>query len=116
MRGHTGVAVYSATKTALGGMTRSLARELGPRNIQVNSLAPGYFQSDMVGDLPEGATARIKRRAPLEVEALRRCIATDPDVQAGGCWLGSVKTNIGHLEQTAGVASLIKAATALDRG
>jgi 3-oxoacyl-[acyl-carrier protein] reductase len=65
VRGHSGVSVYSATKAALDGMTRSLARELGPRNIRVNSVAPGYFESDMVKELPEQATSRIKRRTPL---------------------------------------------------
>jgi 3-oxoacyl-[acyl-carrier protein] reductase len=65
VRGHAGVAVYSATKAALDGMTRSLARELGPRNIRVNSVAPGYFESEMVGELTEAATSRIKRRTPL---------------------------------------------------
>jgi 3-oxoacyl-[acyl-carrier protein] reductase len=65
VRGHSGVSVYSATKAALDGMTRSLARELGPRNIRVNSIAPGYFESDMVKELPEEATARIRRRTPL---------------------------------------------------
>lgn len=65
IRGHTGVAVYSATKAALDGMTRSLARELGPRNIRINSVAPGYFESDMVAEMPENATARIARRTPL---------------------------------------------------
>jgi len=65
VRGHSGVAVYSATKAALDGFTRSLARELGPRNIRVNSVAPGYFESDMVKELSEEATARIRRRTPL---------------------------------------------------
>jgi 3-oxoacyl-[acyl-carrier protein] reductase len=65
VRGHSGVSVYSATKAALDGMTRSLARELGPRNIRVNSVAPGYFESDMVKELSEEATARISRRTPL---------------------------------------------------
>jgi 3-oxoacyl-[acyl-carrier protein] reductase len=65
VRGHSGVSVYSATKAALDGMTRSLARELGPRNIRVNSIAPGYFESDMVKELPGEATARIRRRTPL---------------------------------------------------
>lgn len=65
VKGHSGVSVYSATKAALDGMTRSLARELGPRNIRVNSVAPGYFESDMVKELSEEATARIKRRTPL---------------------------------------------------
>lgn len=65
VRGHSGVAVYSATKAALDGMTRSLARELGPRNIRVNSVAPGYFESDMAAGLEEDAVARIRRRTPL---------------------------------------------------
>ncbi len=65
VRGHSGVSVYSATKAALDGLTRSLARELGPRNIRVNSVAPGYFESDMVKELPEEAMARIRRRTPL---------------------------------------------------
>ncbi len=65
IRGHAGVAVYSATKAALDGLTRSLARELGSRNVRVNTVAPGYFESDMVQHLDEAACARIARRTPL---------------------------------------------------
>jgi 3-oxoacyl-[acyl-carrier protein] reductase len=65
VRGHSGVSVYSATKAALDGFTRSLARELGPRGIRVNSVAPGYFESDMVGDLTPEQRNRIVRRTPL---------------------------------------------------
>lgn len=65
VRGHAGVAVYSATKAGLDGLTRSLARELGPRNIRVNSVAPGYFESDMVKGLTEEQQQRIVRRTPL---------------------------------------------------
>lgn len=65
LRGNSGVAVYSATKAALDGMTRSLARELGPRKIRVNSVAPGYFESDMVSDMTEEQKQRIARRTPL---------------------------------------------------
>jgi 3-oxoacyl-[acyl-carrier protein] reductase len=65
VRGRSGVAVYSATKAALDGLTRSLARELGPRNIRVNSVAPGYFESDMVKDMTEEKKQRIVRRTPL---------------------------------------------------
>jgi 3-oxoacyl-[acyl-carrier protein] reductase len=65
IRGHTGVAVYSATKAGLDGMTRGLARELGPRGIRVNSVAPGYFESEMVDQLDAAAKARIIRRTPL---------------------------------------------------
>jgi 3-oxoacyl-[acyl-carrier protein] reductase len=65
LRGHSGVAVYSATKAALDGLTRSLARELGPRKIRVNSVAPGYFDSDMVSHMAEEQKQRIARRTPL---------------------------------------------------
>jgi len=65
VRGHAGVAVYSATKAALDGLTRSLARELGPRKIRVNSVAPGYFDSDMVSHMAKEQKLRIARRTPL---------------------------------------------------
>jgi 3-oxoacyl-[acyl-carrier protein] reductase len=65
IRGHSGVAVYSATKAGVDGLTRSLARELGPRGIRVNSVAPGYFESEMVDQLDDAAKARITRRTPL---------------------------------------------------
>jgi 3-oxoacyl-[acyl-carrier protein] reductase len=66
IRGHAGVSVYSATKAALDGLTRSLAREVGPKGIRVNSVAPGYFDSDMTSDLTEERRARIARRTPLQ--------------------------------------------------
>jgi 3-oxoacyl-[acyl-carrier protein] reductase len=65
IRGHTGVTVYSATKAGLDGLTRSLARELGPRNIRVNSVAPGFFESEMVRSLSPEQKQRIVRRTPL---------------------------------------------------
>lgn len=65
LRGHKGVAVYSATKAALDGLTRSLARELGERGIRVNSVAPGFFESDMAQVFTPEQRARIVRRTPL---------------------------------------------------
>jgi 3-oxoacyl-[acyl-carrier protein] reductase len=65
IRGHSGVTVYSATKAALDGLTRSLAHELGPRKIRVNSVAPGYFNSEMTRDMPDEQKQRIARRTPL---------------------------------------------------
>jgi 3-oxoacyl-[acyl-carrier protein] reductase len=65
VRGNAGVAVYSATKAALDGFTRALARELGPKNIRVNSLAPGYFDSDMVAGLTEQQRRKLVRSTPL---------------------------------------------------
>jgi len=65
IRGGTGIAVYSASKAGLDGLTRSLARELGPRNIRVNSVAPGYFDSEMVKGMSDADRNRITRRTPL---------------------------------------------------
>lgn len=65
IRGYRGVAVYSATKAGLDGFSRSLARELGAFNIRVNSIVPGFFDSDMTSDVTEQNRERIQRRTPL---------------------------------------------------
>lgn len=65
VRGLPGVSVYSATKAAMDGMTRSLAKELGRKGIRVNSVSPGYFASDMVKDLTDDILRKIERRTPL---------------------------------------------------
>ena len=65
LRGYAGLAAYSATKAGLDGMTRALARELGPRNIRVNAIAPGYIETDMTGKLDETQRDQIIRRTPM---------------------------------------------------
>lgn len=65
LRGHSGLAVYSATKAALDGLTRALARELGPKKIRVNGIAPGYVDTDMSASLEDAERSRILRRTPL---------------------------------------------------
>jgi 3-oxoacyl-[acyl-carrier protein] reductase len=65
LRGHAGAALYSGTKAALDGLTRSLARELGPRGIRVNSVAPGYFESEMTRNFTTEQRSAIVRRTPL---------------------------------------------------
>lgn len=65
LAGYRGLAVYSATKAALDGMTRALARELGSRNITVNSVAPGYLRTEMSHGLDEDQLLQIQRRTPL---------------------------------------------------
>ena len=74
--GYTGLAAYGATKAALVGFTRSLARELGPLGITVNAVAPGFVETDMTTDLTGGQRDQIKRRS-----ALRR-LASAEDVAA----------------------------------
>jgi 3-oxoacyl-[acyl-carrier protein] reductase len=65
LRGYSGLAVYSATKGGLDAMTRALARELGPRNIRVNSIAPGYLETEMSSTLATEQRDQIVRRTPL---------------------------------------------------
>jgi 3-oxoacyl-[acyl-carrier protein] reductase len=65
IRGFSGISVYSATKAGLDGLTRSLAREVGPEGIRVNAIAPGYFESDMTGELTENQKKWIVRQTAL---------------------------------------------------
>lgn len=64
LSGYRGLAVYSATKAALDGMTRALARELGSRKITVNSVAPGYLKTEMSHGLDQQQLGQIVRRTP----------------------------------------------------
>ncbi len=64
-RGYNGLAAYSATKAGLDGLTRALARELGRRQITVNSVAPGYVRTEMSATLTEDQLDQIVRRTPL---------------------------------------------------
>lgn len=65
IRGYSGVVPYSAAKAGINGITRSLARELGRRNITVNSVCPGYMETDMVQDMNQKQLNQIVRRTPL---------------------------------------------------
>ena len=56
---------YPASKFAVNGLTKSLARELGPAGIRVNAVAPGVTRTDMVAALPEELVARISAPIPL---------------------------------------------------
>lgn len=64
-RGYNGLAAYSASKAGMDGMTRALARELGRRQITVNSLAPGYVKTEMSATLSSSQLAQITNRTPL---------------------------------------------------
>jgi 3-oxoacyl-[acyl-carrier protein] reductase len=65
LRGYSGLAAYSATKAGLDGMTRALARELGPKRIRVNSIAPGYLETEMTHGLSDFQRDQVVRRTPL---------------------------------------------------
>lgn len=64
-RGYNGLSAYTASKAGLDGFSRALARELGRRQITVNSVAPGYFKTDMSSTLNEGQLAQIVNRTPM---------------------------------------------------
>jgi 3-oxoacyl-[acyl-carrier protein] reductase len=63
--GFSGLSVYAATKAALHGFTRSLAREVGRANITVNSVSPGYMETQMSAGLAPDKLETIVRRSPL---------------------------------------------------
>lgn len=63
--GNAGQANYSASKAGLIGLTKSLAKELGRRGINVNAVAPGYIVSKMTESLPESEKNKILDFVPL---------------------------------------------------
>ena len=63
--GNPGQVVYSASKAAVLGVTRTLAREYASRGITVNAIAPGFIETDMTAALPEAAHAGIIEQTPL---------------------------------------------------
>ena len=65
LMGNPGQVNYSASKSALNGFTKSLAKELGSRNITVNCVAPGFIETDMTSFLEEDAKKRIEETIPL---------------------------------------------------
>ena len=63
--GYAGLSVYSATKSSLVGFTRSLAREVGQLGITVNTVAPGFVDTEMTHELTGGQREQIMRRSAL---------------------------------------------------
>jgi 3-oxoacyl-[acyl-carrier protein] reductase len=65
MSGSGGQANYAASKSGMIGLARSLARELGVRNITTNVVAPGFVETDMTAELDDKLQAKIKENIPL---------------------------------------------------
>ena len=63
--GNPGQAVYAASKAALIGLTKTLAREYASRGVTVNAVAPGYIETEMTAGLPEKAKEMIVQQTPL---------------------------------------------------
>jgi len=82
--GNPGQSNYAAAKAGMEGYARALAAELGSRNITVNSIAPGFINTDMTSELPEEQRAALLTRVPLgrlgeasEVASLVAFLASD---------------------------------------
>jgi len=82
--GNAGQANYAAAKGGVEGFTRALAREVGSRNITVNSVAPGFIQTDMTDHLPEAQRDALLGQIPLgrlgqpsEIASAVRWLASD---------------------------------------
>jgi 3-oxoacyl-[acyl-carrier protein] reductase len=82
--GSAGQVNYSATKSALVGIARSVTRELGGKNITANVVAPGFIDTDMTAELSDDLAASYKSKipagrfaAPSEVAKVVRWLASD---------------------------------------
>ena len=64
--GNAGQVNYSASKAGVIGMTKSLAKEVGSRGINVNAVAPGYIETDMTDTLGEKFKEEVKKSIPLK--------------------------------------------------
>lgn len=89
--GNAGQANYAATKAGVGGFARSLAAEVGSRNITVNTVAPGFIDTDMTKVLPEEQKAQLMARIPLgrlgapeEIAAVVAFLASDAAAYISG--------------------------------
>lgn len=81
--GNAGQTNYAAAKAGVGGFSRSLAREVGSRNITVNCVAPGFIETEMTAKLNEEQRAALMRQIPLAR------LGTVQDVAAAVAFLAS---------------------------
>jgi 3-oxoacyl-[acyl-carrier protein] reductase len=65
LSGNAGQSNYSASKSGLFGFTKSIAQEIGSRNIRVNAIAPGYIETDMTASLSEEVRKEWAKQIPL---------------------------------------------------
>lgn len=81
--GNAGQVNYAAAKAGLQGLTKSAARELAPRGITVNGVAPGYIETEMTSGLPAEVSAKIIAEIPLKT------LGTPDDVAEAVAYLAS---------------------------
>ncbi|MDI9505981.1 MAG: 3-oxoacyl-ACP reductase FabG [Bacillota bacterium] len=79
LMGNPGQCNYAASKAGLVGLTKSVARELAPRGVRCNLVAPGYIQSDMTKEIPEAVLGNIplgRMGSPQDVAEAAAYLAT----------------------------------------
>ena len=81
--GNAGQSNYAASKAGIMGLTKSMAKELGSRNITVNAVAPGYITTDMTNELNDEVKEQLKSSIPLGR------LGTPDDVANLVCFLAS---------------------------
>ncbi|MCH7563354.1 MAG: 3-oxoacyl-[acyl-carrier-protein] reductase [Gemmatimonadetes bacterium] len=64
--GNAGQANYAASKAGLHGFTKSVARELAPRGVRCNAVAPGYIRTDMTSGLDQSVVEELQAHIPME--------------------------------------------------
>jgi 3-oxoacyl-[acyl-carrier protein] reductase len=87
--GYSGLSVYGATKSSIIGFSRSLAREVGRTGVNVNSVAPGFIETDMTHGLKDEQRHQIEKRS-----ALRRLAGVEDVANAVEFLLGDSARNI----------------------
>lgn len=73
--GNAGQCNYSASKAGLIGLAKSIAKEMGPRGIRANCIAPGFIDTDMTSALPESMREEWKKQIPLRREGTPEDVA-----------------------------------------
>jgi 3-oxoacyl-[acyl-carrier protein] reductase len=101
--GNSGQANYAASKAAVIGLTKSIAREYAGRNVTANAIAPGFIDTAMTQSLPESVRQRLLEQIPLgrfglaeDVAHAARFLASDEAAYVtgqvlhvnGGMWMG----------------------------
>jgi 3-oxoacyl-[acyl-carrier protein] reductase len=66
LKGQAGQINYSASKAGMIGLTKSVADELGSRNIRCNAIAPGFIQTEMTDELPDDLKKRYLEQIPMK--------------------------------------------------
>jgi 3-oxoacyl-[acyl-carrier protein] reductase len=87
--GYSGLSVYGATKSSIVGFSRSLAREVGRMGVNVNSVAPGFVDTDLTHSLKDDQRQAIERRS-----SLKRLVEAEDVANAVEFLLGDKAKNI----------------------